>query len=279
MCQCPAQAPLSQRRLDGGESKELEHRGHLEPRTVTISTVLVIVAAMGVGAFVKGVTGQGLPSIAIPVMATFIGVEAAVVIMAIPGIVTNSWLIWTHRTHFPHTRDLATLLATGTVGAVVGTFLLERLNENVLALTLAAIVVVYAVVYFVHPELRLPERITRLTSPPVGLAAGLLQGATGISGPLIATYLHGLRLDKEAYVLSITTAFQVYAVVQALTLALVGLYTGDRLVLSLLSLLPIMAILPLGARLTGRLSRKSFEHVVLALLLVLALKLLYDGLG
>jgi hypothetical protein len=36
--------------------------------------------------------------------------------------------------------------------------------------------------------------------------------------------------------------------------------------LSLLSLVPIMAFLPLGSRLTGRLSRKTFEYVVLAVL-------------
>lgn len=244
---------------------------------MSAQTILIIVAAMGVGSFVKGATGQGLPPIAIPVMATFIGVEAAVVIMAIPGIVTNTWLIWTHRNHFRRTRDLGVLLATGMVGAVVGTFLLQRWDENLLSLTLAAMIAVYALVYLVHPDLRLPARVTRFTSPPVGLAAGLLQGATGISGPLMSTYLHGYRLDKETYVLTITTVFQVYALVQAVTLAAVGLYTGDRLALSLLALLPIMAVLPLGARLTGRLSRRTFDYLVLALLVASALKLVYDA--
>jgi uncharacterized protein len=244
---------------------------------LSAQTILIIVAAMGVGSFVKGATGQGLPPIAIPVMATFIGVEAAVVIMAIPGIVTNTWLIWTHRSHFRRTRDLGVLLGTGMVGAVVGTFLLQTLDEDILSLTLAAMIAVYALVYLVHPDLRLPARVTRLTSPPVGLAAGLLQGATGISGPLMSTYLHGYRLDKEVYVLTITTVFQVYALVQAVTLAAVGLYTGNRLALSLMALLPIMAVLPLGARLTGRLSRRTFDYMVLALLVASAFKLVYDG--
>jgi uncharacterized membrane protein YfcA len=246
---------------------------------LTVQTIVIIVAAMALGSFVKGATGQGLPPIAIPVMATFIGVEAAVVIMAIPGIVTNTWLIWTHRTNFRRTRDLGVLLATGMVGAVVGTFLLQTLDEDILSLTLAAMIAVYALVYLVHPDLRLPARVTRFTSPPVGLAAGLLQGATGISGPLMSTYLHGYRLDKEVYVLTITTVFQVYALVQAVTLAAVGLYTGNRLALSLLALLPIMAILPLGARLTGRLSRRTFDYMVLSLLVASGLKLVYDGLG
>lgn len=246
---------------------------------MTFQSILIIVAAMSVGSFVKGVTGQGLPQIAIPVMATFLGVEAAVVIMAIPGIITNTWLLWNYRAHFRGTRDLPALLATGTAGAILGTVLLDTLDENVLSLILAAMICVYAVVFFAHPTLRLSPELTRLASPPVGLAAGVLQGATGISGPLVSTYLHGYRLPKEAYVVSIATVFQVYAVVQAVTLGAVGLYTGHRLALSLLSLVPIMTLLPIGARFTDRLSRRAFDYVVLALLVASALKLAYDSLA
>lgn len=232
---------------------------------------------MGVGAFVKGATGQGLPQIAIPVIATFLGVEAAVVIMAVPGIISNTWLIWTNRSFFSRTRDLPALLVMGTAGAVLGTILLKSLDPDILSLVLAGMIGLYILVYFLHPSLRLTPSVTRLTSPPVGAAAGVLQGATGISGPLISTYLHGFRLEKEIYVLSITTVFQVYALVQAITLAALGLYTTRLFVLSLLSLVPIMAFLPLGSRLTGRLSRRTFEYVILAVLLGSGLKLVFDG--
>jgi uncharacterized membrane protein YfcA len=246
---------------------------------VSLQSILIMVAAMGVGSFVKGVTGQGLPQIAIPVMATFLGVEAAVVIMAIPGIITNTWLLWNYREHYHNTRDLPALLLTGAVGAVVGTVLLDSLDENALSLILAAMIGVYAIVFFAHPNLRLQPKLTRVTAPPVGLAAGVLQGATGISGPLVSTYLHGYRLPKEVYVLSITTVFQAYAVVQAVTLAAVGLYTTNLLALSLLALVPIMTLLPLGARFTNRLSRGTFDYVVLALLVVSAVKLVYDAMS
>jgi uncharacterized membrane protein YfcA len=243
-----------------------------------LSTVVIIVVAMSVGGFIKGATGQGLPTIAIPVIATFLGVEAAVVVMAIPGITTNTWLLWNHREHFRVTRDLPALLVFGTIGAVAGTALLETLDDDLLSLALASVIVAYVVVFFTHPQFSLPAGLTRYLSPPVGLAAGVLQGATGISGPLVATYLHSYRLDKAAYVLSITTVFQVYAVIQAVTLAGVGLYSADRLVLSLLALLPTMTMLPLGARFTHRLSREVFDLVVLALLVASAVKLTYDGL-
>ncbi|MPZ90154.1 MAG: TSUP family transporter [Actinobacteria bacterium] len=246
--------------------------------SLELDTVLIMVVAISLGGLVKGVTGQGLPQIAIPVMATFLGVEAAVVIMTIPGIVTNSWLMWKHRHHFGGTRDLPVLLVTGTAGVVAGTILLDSLNDKVLSLTLASVIVGYAVIFFTHPSLRLEPEVTRYTSAPLGVASGVLQGATGGSGPLLATYLHGYRLDKQVYVISITTIFQVFAVVQSVTLLGVGLYTTELFFLSLLSLIPIMAMLGVGVRLTDRISRRTFDLIVLAVLLATAVKLIFDGL-
>ena len=48
---------------------------------------------------VKGITGLGLPLVAIPVLAGFIGVERAVVLMLVPGIGLNFGLLWNYRAH------------------------------------------------------------------------------------------------------------------------------------------------------------------------------------
>jgi uncharacterized protein len=246
--------------------------------TFGAGTLAIIVIAMSVGAFIKGATGQGLPQIAIPVMASFLGVEHAVVVMAIPGIVSNSWLMWTYRGHLQRTRDLPAMLLTGIVGAVAGTTLLITLDERVLSLALASVIVLYVVVFFTQPEFRLQPEVTRYLSPPVGLAAGVLQGSTGISGPLVSTYLHAFRLEKETYVLSVTTVFMVYAIVQTVALAVLGLYNAARLVESLVALVPIMIMLALGARVTQKLSRRSFDLMIVGVLLSSGAKLVYDAL-
>lgn len=241
--------------------------------------LVVIVAAIAVGAFVKGATGGGLPQVAIPVMAPFLGVERAVVLMAIPGIVSNAWLVWTHRDTVRQTRDLPVLLATSTAGAVVGTVALKSLDARVLSGVLSVVIVGYITVVLVHPGFRFPPRVTRVASPPVGLAAGGLQGATGISGPLVTTYLHGYQLAPRAYVFSLAALFCVGAVVQTLTLAVVGLYTSARLGQSLLTLLPIALFLPLGSRAARRLSPATFQRIVLVLVAASAISLVHQALG
>src|SRR6187200_1702082 len=229
------------------------------PGDTSALDVVIIVVAISVGAFIKGATGGGLPQVAIPVMAPFVGVEHAVVIMAIPGIVSNTWLAYHHREEYPRTRDLPSLVWTGVVGAVLGTVALKSLDGRALSAVLVVVIVAYVVVVLVHPGFHLPARLTRVMSPPIGLGGGVLQGSTGISGPLLTTYLHGFQLLPKAYILSLAVLFGVGAVVQAVTLAVLGLYTGTWLIESLFILLPIAAFQPVGSWASTRLSRATFQ--------------------
>jgi uncharacterized membrane protein YfcA len=238
--------------------------------------LVVIVIAIAVGAFIKGATGGGLPQVAIPVMAPFLGVEHAVVLMAIPGVVSNAWLLRTHRAEARHTRDLPSLVGTSIVGAVIGTVALKSLDGRALSAALVVVIVAYIVIVLVHPGFHLPGRLTRVTSPPVGLVAGGLQGSTGISGPLLTTYLHGYQLPPRAYVFSLAVLFCVGAVVQTVTLAAVGLYTGARFIESLLTLIPIALFLPAGSWAAKRLSPTTFQRVTLVLVAASGVSLLRD---
>lgn len=238
--------------------------------------LLAIAGAMVVGAFLKGVTGLGLPVIAIPVLAPVVGVERAVVIMVLPTAVTNAWLAWRHRWHLPETRHLPVLLGCGVLGAVGGAWLLTTLDERVLALVVVAVVLAYVVNLLRNPEARLNELTARRLSWPVGLFGGVLQGATGLSGPVLATYLHASRLPQPAFVLSITLLFGGFAVAQAAGLVALGRYSGDILVESLLATALVMAVLPLGALAARRLPQRRFDTLVLAILVVSSLKLVWD---
>lgn len=240
--------------------------------------LVIIIAALSVGAFVKGVTGTGLPQIAIPVMAATLGVERAVVVMAIPGIVSNAWLVWANRDMAASSRDLPALSLTGVAGAVLGTVVLTSVDGRVLSLTLAGVIFAYVVVVTRRPHLSLPPRVTRWTSPHVGFLAGGLQGATGVSGPLLSTYLHGFALVPAAYVFSLSTLFLIFSGVQVATIAGLGLYTTDRVRDSLLALLPIAVMLPLGNRLSRRLPGQLFRQLVLVGLTLTAVVLVVNAL-
>lgn len=237
----------------------------------------VIVAALAVGAFVKGVTGTGLPQVAVPVMAAALGVERAVIIMSIPGVLSNIWLVGAHAHAARDTRHLRSLLLAGVAGAALGTVALTTVDTRVLTLGLAVLILAYVVLRVTAPPLHVSHRSGTWLSPPVGLAAGALQGATGVSGPLLSTYLHSLGMKPAAYVFSISTLFFAFSLVQVVTLVGLGAYTSTLLLGGLLAMLPVAAFLPLGVHLGRRLDPTTFGRIVLGGLAVAAAVLLWQG--
>ena len=93
-----------------------------------------------------------------------------------------------------------------------------------------------------------------------------MQGAVGVSGPVIGSWLHAYRLPRDAYIFSLAVLFLLAGTAQTTTLASIGAYSGDRLVASAVGLGPVLAVLPLGEHLRTRLSGPQFDRAVLALL-------------
>jgi hypothetical protein len=48
--------------------------------------VLAVIGSISIGAFIKGLTGAGLPLLAVPMLATITPVEDAVILMILPGV-------------------------------------------------------------------------------------------------------------------------------------------------------------------------------------------------
>jgi len=242
-----------------------------------VAALAAIIGGMAVGTVVKGVTGSGLPMVAIPVMATFLGVEDAVVIMAIPSVLTNGWMVWSNRTAAWRATPLPVLVVTGCVGSVLGVALLAWLDERWLAGILAGVLVTYLVVRLRRPAPAISDKTDRWLRPVAGSGAGLLQGATGLSSPVIIMYLHSLRLGREVYLVTLTSLICLTTAVQAISLGAAGLYTEARLWSSLVAMVPIALVLPVAMRLGRRLSPRRFDIVIRWLLAAAAVKLVFDA--
>ena len=212
-------------------------------------------------------------------MASFLGVEHAVVVMLIPSTVANAWIVWANRAEAPRARHLLPLFTLGAVGTVVGTWVLVSFDDRWLSLALAAIIVAYAIMFLTTPNLKLTRRFTDRANAPVGLASGLLQGATGVSGPLLATYLHGVRMERETYLFAITALYGAFGTIQIVALLGLGSFTIARFGQGMATLVPLALALPLGLRVSKTISHRTFELSVLVLLLAVSVKLVWNAIG
>jgi uncharacterized membrane protein YfcA len=244
---------------------------------VTSSQLLVVVLASFAGALVKSVTGMGYPIIAVPLISLVLGIEEAVVIVALPNFGANAFLWWEARDAQRETRDLGVLVAFGVVGAVIGTIALVNVPEAPLLVALAGMIVVFVIVFVRHPELEIDHRTARRGAPFVGTLVGLAQGSVGVSGPVVATWIHGYRLPPRAYVRSVTLIFGVTGLAQIVVLVAQGAFTADLLVGAAIATVPVLVATPLGLRLRKALAGPAFEKVVLVVLGVSAVSLLVDA--
>ena len=240
---------------------------------MTVETIAIIVIVLALGSFAKAVTGVGLPVFAIPIMAGMIGMERTVVIMVLPTIISNGWLAWTYRASAKMNRDLPIVLVTGLLGVVLGSWALASLNERAMFLILALWTWVYLLLAILKPELKMPMALRRPISPFVGVISGIMQGATGVSGPVLVTYFHSLRIPKESYIFSVTLTFLVLAIWQVFALVPLGLFTLSRLFEGVLALIPTIVMIPLGVRLAKVMSPRVFNIALLAVLFLTSLRL------
>jgi uncharacterized membrane protein YfcA len=245
---------------------------------VSGSEVAIVIVAVFFGATVKGVTGMGLPLVAVPIMTLFVPAETAVAVITIPNIVTNATLIFRQRHARRETKHLGIFVGTGVVGALAGSLTLGEVSDSVTRLALAGLVATYLVIALAKPSLQISERGARRLRWPLGLFAGLVQGGTGVSGPIVGTWHHSLRLSQDAFVLSVSAVFLTSTMTQAFVLGAKGSFDGRLTVSLLLTALSILAV-PVGARIRPHVSLEAFRSLVLVILAVSCVSLVAGAIG
>jgi uncharacterized membrane protein YfcA len=249
------------------------------PALLDPTTLLFATLGLGLGGIVKGVTGMGLPLVAITVLATFLGVPHAIAILVVPTLVTNAWQLWSYRSACERgqMRFLVPMLGLGAVGIGFGTWLLVEIDETLLSLGLAGMLLAYVALRLTSPHFRIAQGLGLVLSAPVGFAAGVLQGATGISAPIGVTFIHAMRFAREAHVFAVSAMFLVFAVAQVPALTVAGVLTPQRWLESTFALLPVVLFMPVGTWIGRRVDHATFDKAILALLTITALKMIVDA--
>lgn len=244
---------------------------------IEIVFVLLVVA---LAYLVKGVTGLGGPSVAVPVLAGFMGVEFTVAVIAIPTAVSNVWLVWENRAEAPGLRRfLVPLVAAGVVGTVLGVWVLVSIDDQIMSIILGVVIILYIAWYLWKPEAGVDDLTAQRLAWPAGLGGGVLLGSTGIGAPVIATYVHSLRMARSGFVLGVSVPFLVLGIAQISTLAALGGYDQERLVAALAACVPVLLVTPIGMWIGKRISVGVFQYVVLVVLGIAAVRLLWAGLA
>jgi uncharacterized membrane protein YfcA len=244
---------------------------------LSVATVTVSLAAVFLIAFMRGAFGGGFAVIGIPLMALAMdpltaGAMLAPLFVAMDVVALRYWKpsTWSR-------PDLVVLVPTLVVGIGLGSLALSVLDARAVAIAVGLITLTFAGLWFLGGgQVRLRPR-----SVPKAIAAGLGSGVTTMlahsGGPPLAMYLLPLGLSKELYAGTTSIFFTVGNATKAVPWLLLVDLDATAWTLIAVSLLAVPTGVWAGWRLHRRLDQRQLYRVCYALLVVTALKLLWDG--
>ena len=208
----------------------------------------------------KGVTGMGLPTVAVSLLGLWLAPAQAAGLLVLPSLLTN-----VAQCSGPHWGRLVRLLWPAWLGLVLATLLAPAWQPGggpVEPRTLlGAVLVAYGAWGLWRPALPDLAPCAHRVGAAVGLATGLMTALTAVFVMPLVPFLQALRLDKDGMVQALGLSFTVGTLALGLRLQ----HAGELVLLSLPVVLAVAAAfagLALGRRLRERLSGPAFQRAL-----------------
>jgi len=218
--------------------------------------------------------GFGSSTIYLPLASYFVDFRTALVLVAIFHLFGNIGRI----TFFRHGLDRKVLLVFGLPSfalSLLGATLVGDLSQTFLKLLLGIFLISLSAVFLVKPKIAFPASTKSLVLG--GGVSGFIVGLIGTGGALRATFLTGLKIEKEKYIA---------------TAAVIALGTDATRIPSYLAsgflteqyyyLIPILFGIALGGsyvgrKIVGRIDQAKFKKMVLIAVILASVKFIVDG--
>lgn len=217
--------------------------------------------AFALGGVAKGVSGMGLPTVAMGLLAAALPPADAVSLLFLPTLVTNAWQLACGPDPLAALRRFWPMVAANAVMAVMTASLLTSPYAHYAAALLGLVLAIYAAHGLSGRRLVVPANSERWLAPSVGFATGAITGGTGVSVMPAAPYLQSLGLEKEELVQAMGLSFTVSTLALGLGLWLAGGFAAQSLAGSIAALVPAAIGMGLGQALRRRISQTAFRKV------------------
>lgn len=121
----------------------------------TLCLLLIFIAA----GLVKGVTGMGLPTVAMGLLGLLMPPPAAAALLVLPSLLTNLWQLLAGPALAQIVRRLWLMMTGMIIGTLAGSSLLIHLNPRWSALALGAVLIAYAGYALRGPAVQVSARV------------------------------------------------------------------------------------------------------------------------
>lgn len=241
---------------------------------MTIPEMVIALIGLVVAGLVKGVTGVGFSTTALPIIALGLGLERAMPLVLLPSIASNVAVMATADGFGAALSRFRLLFIALLPGLAAGLAALSLVDAHVAARVLGVVLLAYAAYALARPTLSLPEGAERLLNVPVGLLNGFINGLTGSQIMPVVPYGLALGLHPDAVLQLTNITFTLSSLLMLVGLAKVGFLDQTTLAMSAVGVVPALAAVALGAAARQRLAPGMFRRLVLVTLIGLAVMLI-----
>jgi len=246
----------------------------IEPLTIGVAAAAVFVIA-----FMKGAFGGGFAIIGIPLLALRMDPIAAGALLAPLFCLMDIVALYYWRPSTWSKPDLVVLVPGLLIGIGLGFVTLRLADSHLIAIVIALITLGFAGLWFMSGGEVVPRPRSYGKAAVAGVSSGITTMVAHSGGPPVAMYLLPLGLPKAVYAGTTSLFFTVANLVKAGPWLLLANPARELWWLMLLCLPMIPVGVWTGWRLHQRLDQGQLYRLCYILLVVTALKLLWDGLS
>lgn len=242
---------------------------------VSIGLLALFIGVAILAGTVMGMLGFGFSLIVTPVFVSVIDPTLAVVVLAVPPLMINTFQMGDTGTGLGFVREEWPLIVLAIVGTVIGvTFLAQFSTGPLVPFLIGLIILAYVVFQVVENFVVIEEAHHPVALGIIGLIEGFLLAAANL-GPVLPAYFHTFERDAEQYIGGLSMVLgTIFATRIVLMTFFTDLMTPYRLWLgSVIAVVAIVGLL-LGTYLRRiEIDEQKFTWFVIALLFVISLNI------
>lgn len=246
-------------------------------QSLDLFALLGITLALLLGGMVKGVTGIGVPLIAMPILSQFLPIKLAVLLLSMPIILGNIPQALEGGEVLSTVRVIAAPIVGTILGNIVGVAILLSLNAHHAQAASGALLIVAAVLMLGAPKLTLSPALQKPVGFALGFGAALMESIASVPGPLLAMYLIATGATGKAF----TKQIAIILVVSIITL--IAAFSGGAhaswtdLAISAAASIPVITGMLVVRPLRDKLPPAVFRTLVLLFVLAAAAQMIWKS--
>lgn len=228
---------------------------------LTLAQLIFAAITIFVGSTVFSTVGFGIGVTTIPILLLALDPQTVVVVVNGVSLPMFGLVIYQTRHHI-NFRDMIPISVAGLLGIPVGVYFLSSANVSVLRISTAILIILLTLLAAFNVRWAMPR--WKAVGLLVGFVAGMMLTALGVGGALMVLVVLARRLPRQAMRGSLALYFLAVEGVAVAGYGVAGLYTAERIQLTLAVVVPVILGFVLATYIGRRMNEQFFRKLVIA---------------